>query len=187
MKIWYQTCSSIGSDAKWSRYERSLRAHIGSVVRNESEVHIQGSRFYTPAIDRYHYLEYWNARSIIENAVEAEKKGYDVFALGCFLDTGFREIQEIVDIPVAFSCQVALHMASMLVNKFMVLVPNNGLKERVVQKVTEFGFDRKLVSCTIKEFAHEKLQEAIEDVQPIWDELMEVTRGHADAELIVPG
>lgn len=187
MRIWYQSCTTIGSEEKWAAYQRALQDHIKTVVREDTEVHIHGTKVYTPAIDRYFFLEYFNTHSIIENAIRAQKEEFDVFALGCFLDSGFFEIQEAVDIPVAFSCQAALHVASILARRFLVVVPNQGLQVRVLERARFFGLHNRITACKVRPFEHEKLQIAINDIDAIWTEVEELVEGDSEAELLVPG
>ena len=187
MKIWYQSCTTIGSEKKWENYQNALKDHIKAVVRQDTEIHIQGTKVYTPAIDRYALLEYFNTHSIIENAIKAQEQGFDVFALGCFLDSGFFEIQDALDIPAIFSCQAALHLAGILARKFLVVVPNQGLKVRVKERARFFGLNKRIESCKVKPIEHEKLQIAINDIDVIRDELEQIVEEDCEAELLVPG
>ncbi|MEW6266273.1 MAG: aspartate/glutamate racemase family protein [Thermodesulfobacteriota bacterium] len=187
MKIWYQSCTALGAQEKLAGYQWALLKHIDRVKRPDTEVHVHGTRFYTPAIDGHYYLEYFNTGHIMENALKAQDQGYDAFALGCFLDSGFAEIQEILDIPVAFSCQAALHVASLLARKFLVVVPNKGLQARVIGKAGSFGLRERLVDCRVKRFEHEKMLKAIDDAGVILKELDELVEDDSDAEMIVPG
>lgn len=187
MKIWYQSCTTVGGDTQWKNYESALNVHLHRIVRPGGQIDIHGVRVSTPSIDRHHYFEYRNSFQVIENAIRAEREGYDVFALGCFLDSGALEVQEIVNIPVVFSCQNSLHLASLLSRKFLILVPNQGLQLRVKEKVRFFGLSERVTDCKVAEFEVPKLQKAFKDIDIIYKELEDKIDSASEAELIVPG
>ncbi len=187
MKIWYQSCTTVGKDTQWENYEQALRSHINRIIRKGNQVDIHGVKVSTTAIDRFHYFEFLNTNQVIENAMKSQKEGYDAFALGCFLDSGFLEIEETVEIPVTFSCQTSLHLASLLAKKIVILVPNRGLQLRVKEKIKFFGLVERVIDCKVAEFEVEKLQKAFKDPSIIWDELNRIIETDSEAEMIVPG
>ena len=60
------------------------------------------------------YIQYLHLGQIVDNAIAAEREGYDVFVLGGMRDLGYSEIPDAVDIPVAFIGEATFRVASLL-------------------------------------------------------------------------
>lgn len=187
MRIWYQSTTTIGREGQWGSYEQALKKHINRIVRKDTQIDIHGVKWRTDLIDQYFYFESLIIRQLIENAIRAKEEGYDVFAVGCYMDSGFLEIPEVIDIPVAFSCQASLNMASLLARKFAILVPNRKLQIRVKEMVRFHGLQERVTDCKVIEFEVEKLQKAFKDVSLVWEELSQVVESGSEAEMIVIG
>jgi allantoin racemase len=63
------------------------------------------------------------AHAIIEQTVEAERRGYDAVITACFGDPGVDAARELVRIPVIAPGETALLTARMLAHHFSVLTP----------------------------------------------------------------
>ena len=57
---------------------------------------------YRKWLEHSSYIRYLNEAQVIDNAIRAEREGYDAFCVGCTLDPGIAQIKEILDIPVVF-------------------------------------------------------------------------------------
>lgn len=73
---------------------------------------------------RYRYFQYLHAAQVFENALQAEREGYDAFVLGGMLDLAFYELREILHIPVLFIAETSFHAACILAPNFSVIAPN---------------------------------------------------------------
>lgn len=60
---------------------------------------------------------------VIEQAVEAEKRGFDAVITGCFSDPGVEAARERVNIPVIGPGETALLTARMISHHFSILTP----------------------------------------------------------------
>ncbi len=60
---------------------------------------------------------------VIEQAVEAERRGFDAVITGCFSDPGVEAARERVVIPVIGPGEAALYTARMLAHHFSVVTP----------------------------------------------------------------
>jgi Asp/Glu/hydantoin racemase len=187
MRIWYQSTTTIGRENQWGSYQQALKNHINKIVRKDTQIDLHGVKWRTDLIDQHFYFESLIIRQMIENAIKAKEEGYDVFAVGCYMDSGLLEIPEVIDMPVAFSCQASLSMASLLARKFAILVPNRGLQIRVKERVKFYGLQERVTDCKVKEFEVEKLQRAFKDVGLVLQELNQLVESDSEAELIVIG
>ena len=104
MKIWHQSATELGGlDA----YQRAIQAHATEVIGGEAQVDVRGlpPGAYAGAApsavlaNAYAYHRILNC--VIENAIQAEREGYDAFVVGSFSEPFLREIRSAVDIPVA--------------------------------------------------------------------------------------
>jgi len=77
--------------------------------------------------------------SVIRAAVEAEQEGYDGIILGCAGDPGLYAVREMIHIPVAGPGEYAVHLASMLGNRFSVLAIVDSCVPRHVHLVRRAG------------------------------------------------
>lgn len=92
------------------------------------------------------YEEAYNAIGMVQTAYRAEKKGYDAFLIGCALDPGLRAARAMLSIPVLAPTESAAHLASMLGNKFSIIVFEPGLRVILENKIREYGLGDKLAS-----------------------------------------
>ena len=60
---------------------------------------------------------------VVEQAVEAERRGFDAVITGCFSDPGVEAARELVVIPVIGPGETALYTARMLAQHFSVVTP----------------------------------------------------------------
>jgi Asp/Glu/hydantoin racemase len=55
------------------------------------------------------YVQYMHIGQVIENALQAERDGFDAFVLAGLRDLGHSELREAVDIPVVFAGEASYH------------------------------------------------------------------------------
>lgn len=91
------------------------------------------------------YEEYAAIPCTVQQAVQAEKAGYDAIILGCYADPGIDAIREMVSIPVAgpFECSVLTSL--MLGYRFGILTVTESMISMLEEKASALGVaDRKL-------------------------------------------
>lgn len=147
MRIWWQSSLSLGADPIWTPYQESLIKHVQKVARAGTEVDVHGVKFAEPLLERSNYVRYLNEAQVIDNAITAEREGYDAFCVGCTLDPGISEIREVVDIPVAFLSESCLHLACILGGKFSLLAFNKDVLLYLTQKIKQYGLEEQFVPC----------------------------------------
>ncbi len=134
MKLWFQSCGNLGTDPNWKDYEQSLAKHLRKVARPDTQLDLHGVQVWSSGVVSYRYHAYLNTAQIINNAVQAEREGYDAFAQTGTLDLGFHEIREAISIPAVFPVETALHVAAMLAPKIGFLVMNQAFLNYLNEK-----------------------------------------------------
>ena len=123
-------------------YWDHLQKHLDDIVDEGTVVDIIGI---TPGDAYAHSLEEWRTgREMICNAIQAEKDGYDGFAVGHFQEPGLYEARASVDIPVhglgeasmLYACQLGQKVGIVTINPryipwFHHQIGKYGLRERV--------------------------------------------------------
>ena len=113
MKFWHQSTNEV---SRIDAYKRGIVAHAKKLYGTDIEVHVQGLAEGTygdlsPSDALGNAYLYQRVLSpIIENAIEAERQGYDAFVMGSFSEPFLREMRTAVNIPV-----VSLTEASLLI------------------------------------------------------------------------
>lgn len=102
----------------------------------------------------------------------AEQEGFDAVVLGCFYDIGLDESRELTEsTPVVAPAEASTHLASMLGDRFSVLLGRQKWVVQVRDRLEKYGLDDRLssfetVSCGVLDFqsdpeeAHERLLDA---------------------------
>jgi allantoin racemase len=112
MRIWCQSGNPTGLVP--TAYAVSLKRHVQEVARPDTVVELHGLETVVQGADRYFSTHHVMGTLITKSAIQAEREGYDAFAVTCTMDPGFFEVREMVDIPVAFILESSLHLACLL-------------------------------------------------------------------------
>ena len=126
MKIWHQSATELGGlDA----YKRAIEAHAAEVVGGEAQVDVRGlppgayAGIAPSAVLSNAYAYHRILSCVIENAIRAEREGYDAFVVGSFSEPFLREIRSAVDIPVASLAESSLLVGCSL-GHYVALISN---------------------------------------------------------------
>lgn len=150
MKIWYQSSMALG-DPHFEPYEEFLKKHVQDCVKPGTTVTVNGVKAHHPGMSHSFYIESLNAGGAIDNAIQAEREGYDAFAFGCMTDPAHQYIRECVSIPVAFALETSIHLACLLADKFTFLSHHPWLLQRAEGLIKEYGlWERYLPSNYIR-------------------------------------
>lgn len=191
IRIFYQVFSASASvDPKWTWYEESSKAYIPTVARPGTEIHLTGTALRAPKMIYSKYVKHLHIEQVIENAVRAEREGYDAFVTGGMFDLGLQELREAVDIPVLGIAEACYYTACMMVQRFGVihtdewfvkvtgnLLKSYGIADRAVLGQYIEGWDP---SSILKGF-EERPEELIEAILKVSRKLI-----REGAELLIP-
>ena len=103
MRIWHQSFTVL---SELGAYDQALRVHFERVSRPDTKIVMHGMREGTyrtnyPGDDiRHAGFQLLHALQFVEAAVQAERQGFDAFALSTLPEPALVEIRTLVDIPV---------------------------------------------------------------------------------------
>jgi allantoin racemase len=151
LRFWHQSMTELEG---LGIYRRFLMSHAIEILGEEATLQVEGlrsgsyhGRAPTAALENafvYHRI----LDQVIDNAIKAERQGYDAYVIGSFSEPYLREIRSAVRIPVVSILETSILVACSLGKKiipianapqiaFMVqtAVDKHGLKERIMPAV----------------------------------------------------
>ena len=141
MKLWYQ---SLSHRADTNPYGAVLMKILAAVADSGTEIHMQGVERSTGIGQHYRLLEYHDTHEVIENAIRAQREGYDAFLIGNISDAGLREAREQVGIPVLGLGETCMHLACMMVASFGMVAISERWIPRLLDNARRCGLERQL-------------------------------------------
>jgi allantoin racemase len=160
------------------RKKRSLQA----VLRPETQLDMFAAASGVPYIESS--LEFYlSEAAVARKVVEVAGMGYDAVVGTAFLDNGLEAARELVDIPVVGPAKTTLYMASILANKFAVIMAAGDLPKHVWAFAKVLGVSDRLVAiptlqCTVADFLHHE-ESAIAMIVAMGQRLMEAQGAEA--------
>ncbi len=177
MKIWWQSSMALGKDPVWVPYQESLKSHLDRVARPGATVDLRGVKVVEPILGRSAYARYLNEGQIIENAITAEREGYDAVCIGCTLDPGIEEIKEATGLPAVFLFETCTHLAYTLAGRFSLLAFNKEVLRLHEQVVRRYHLGECLVPCdTVMNMTSRDLSTSIRNPGPVIEAVRQVGR-----------
>ncbi len=113
IRLWYQ---SFIDPAAHGPYFEILRAHLERIADPATEIGIGGIA--PPSTELHRLTEARCARRVLRNALQAEREGFDGFAIGHFQEGGIADVKSAVDIPVIGLGEAAMYYACLLGRRF---------------------------------------------------------------------
>jgi allantoin racemase len=188
MKLWYQ---SLARDVESSHYGEMLRKIFASCANPGTEIHLQGIHKSSGFGVHYRYLEHNDVTEVIENALRAEREGYDAFLIANVSDAGIREAREMLNIPVLGLCETSMHIACMMGANFGMVNINRKWAARNYENVVRAGLLGRLVGMEPLDTSPLALKQAMTD-NTLRDQTLESFKKAArrlldkGAEVIIP-
>ncbi len=143
MRLWYQ---SFARATEFGPYAETLRETVRSAADPGTEIEIHGIERGGGVADDYRYIQYLDTGEVIENAVRAEREGFDAFLLGNIADPGLHEIRELVRIPALGLCETSLHLACMMGRRYGMITINPKFTPRILENIRYYGLTEQLAS-----------------------------------------
>lgn len=114
IRIWHQSVNELG---RIGAYKAALEARAAAFLGAEAQVTVAGmpdgtygAESPTAALGNA-YLYHKVLSPIVEQAVEAERAGYDAFVIGSYSEPFLREMRAAVDIPVVSLMEASVLLA----------------------------------------------------------------------------
>lgn len=103
LKFWHQSMTELAGQGAYSRY---LSSHAKKILGDEADVHIRGLKAgsyhghaLTEALENA-FVYYRVLDQVIDNAIQADREGYDAFVIGSFSEPYLREIRSAVNLSL---------------------------------------------------------------------------------------
>lgn len=152
-RIWHQSSLDL---SQLPGYTAMLGEHGRAVTGPDTVIDLHGVQTgpWAPGV----YCQYsahgshLSVVQIIENAIRAEREGYDAVALSCFLDPALDEMRELVDIPVVSSLESALEVAGKLGRAFGLITRHRHMNRRVSTLIRQYHYGDRVVVLTPLDF-----------------------------------
>lgn len=145
MKIWYQTYAALGVDPKWNDYDTNLKSYVQKVARPDTRVDVHGVDRYFPKMPLSEYVQSLHILQVIDQALQAEREGYDAFCLGGSRDLGYELLREVLDMPVVFISESSYYYACQVSRKFGIVTVGAESLRKQMELVRYHGLDERCV------------------------------------------
>jgi Asp/Glu/hydantoin racemase len=122
IRIWHQSMTDL---VNLPQYAKTLAEHAKAVCAADTVVDIHGvapgsypanmtpiEAIVNPWVDKM------ISAQIVNNAVIAQREGYDAVAISCFFDPGLREARSLVNIPVVSLCETSFFVGTTMGGRF---------------------------------------------------------------------
>ena len=195
MRIWHQSFSDLD---RVPLYRATLARHAKAVMPQGSEVVLHGLRPGTYGPDfapihtiRHRYLEFLNEAQVCEAALEAERQGYDAFALACFYDPALRSARSLVDIPCVGLSESCMLVACSLGHRFGLVSLEDSQRAQHEELARSYGLRERLAAVVPMEPAVDEymLEADAAGARPFIRSFEEACTRlvAAGAEVVIPG
>ena len=192
MKIWHQSFTVLED---LPAYRDAMAAHIRKVVRPDTQVEMHGQLPGTypsnypgtdlgfAALGTLHSLQW------ILRAVEAERTGFDAYAMATIPNPMIREIRTIVDIPVVGYGEASYHVASMLGRRFGLLVFIDRMAPLLEDHIAGHGLASRCIGVRPSGLTFQQVLAGYTSPAPVIERFQESARDliRAGADVIIPG
>jgi allantoin racemase len=156
MRIWHQSLTVLDD---LPSYANLMQQHIRRVVHPDTTVDLHGLRPGTYPADypgddiSYGFFFSMHATQFPRQALEAERAGYDAFAMCTLPDPMLREVRTVVDIPVVAAGEACFHLACSLGHRFGMLVFIDAMAARYGEQIGSYGLAERCVGVRPVGFA----------------------------------
>jgi Asp/Glu/hydantoin racemase len=192
IRIWHQSFTVL-SDL--SAYDDALKAHFSRVARTDTEIVMHGMRPGTyrsnyPGEDIKHVgLQYLHGLQFIQAGVEAERQGFDAYALSTLPEPALREVRALVDIPVVGYGEAAMLMACTLGRRFGVLMFIKDMADLITDNAVRHGLRERFVAARPLPFGFTDILKAFDNPEALIQRFQDSARAliAEGANVIIPG
>ena len=153
-RIWQQSSLDL---SQLPGYAAALREHRCGACGPETVIDVHGVETGNwLAGDYFKYSSHSNhlkVTQIIENAMCAEREGYDAVAISCFLDSGLEDARDALDIPIVSSLETTLEIASKLGHSFALITRAKHMNARVRALIRQYKYEDRVAVLTPLDFS----------------------------------
>jgi Asp/Glu/hydantoin racemase len=192
IRIWHQSFTVLQD---LGAYDAALKAHFKRVARPDTEIVMHGMRPGTyrtnyPGNDiRHAGLQFLHATQFVQAGLDAERDGFDAYAISTLPDPALREIRSMLRIPVVGYGESAMLTSCLLGSKFAVMVFISELTDLIAANAEKYGLAGRFAGVTDVGFRFTDVLAAFDNPGALIDRFREAARKRiaAGAEVIIPG
>ncbi len=192
IRIWHQSFTVLQD---LGPYADALREQVARVTRPDTEVVLHGMREGTyptnyPGTDiRYAAGQYVHGLQFLAGAVQAEREGYDAYAICTLPEPALAEARSLVNIPVVGYFESALHTASFLGQRVGVLLFIEEMIPLMARNAARHGFAERMGAVRHVGFGFQDVLKAFSDPEPLLERFRTAARGliAEGVDVIIPG
>lgn len=192
IRIWHQSFTVLQD---LGAYDEALNAHFKRVARPGTEVVMHGMRPGTyrtnyPGNDiRHAGLQHLHSIQFVQAGLQAERDGFDAYAISSLPDPGLREIRSMLRIPVVGYGESAMLTSCLLGARFAVVVFISELTDLIADNARKYGLAERFAGVTDVGFRFNDVLEGFSKPGPLIDRFRAAARQRiaAGAEVIIPG
>jgi len=145
IRIWHQSFTDI---TKLPGYKSMLQNHASGICEASTSVDVHGVKPGTypegmAPIDMvaYRWAHHLVFVQVVENAMRAEREGYDAVAISCFVDPGLALARSVTNIPILSSLENSLLVSSLIGRSFGLIALDEAMAETVTELIREYGYE----------------------------------------------
>ncbi len=150
VKIWHQSYTDL---TRLPGYAAMLQEHAQRICEPDTQVVLHGVAPGTYpegmppiAMVGLPYANHLVFLQIIENAIQAEREGYDAMAISCFVDPALEAARSMVDIPIVSSCESALLVSATIGRAPGLLTLDEIMAKELRHLVARYGYAGRVVA-----------------------------------------
>lgn len=192
MRIWHQSFTVL---EELPAYAAELDKHFKKVALPTTEVVLHGMHPQTyetnyPGVDiRYSYLQYLHGQQFALRAIHAEEQNYDAYAIMSLPEPALREARTLVDIPVVGYGESSFITASLLGQRFGVLLFIKEMSPIVDRNLESYGLRDRYVGAYDVGFGFSDVLAAYDSADALIDKFHVASRKliQMGCDVIIPG
>lgn len=193
MKIWFQKHVVAG---RMPGLDRALDGHLRRLARPGTTIEfhsLPAETYASPLPERY--VRFGAVESLFATyfslqVILAERQGYDAFVIGTAQDPGLTEARAWASIPVLGFGETAMHIASIIGQRFAFVGFIPELAEPLTVNARRYGLDERLVPFRVVEGGPEIVERGFAgETAPFVEAFSTAARGAigGGADVIIPG
>src|SRR3954468_2436322 len=169
-KIWFQGATD---RVHMAPYISKVEAHLKAILDADFSATFHSTT--PPATTTHAITEFRIARTLVKNAVEAERQGYSAMVINHFQDAGLAEVKSVVDIPVIGLGETTLFHACTLGRKLGLVTINPVFIPWHEDQVIRYGLQSRVVGvravdASVSDFIDGvATREAFDGLCPKWE------------------
>jgi allantoin racemase len=119
--------------------------------------------------DRYRASFHIVVSHMVKSVLRAEPQGFDAVAVVNTLDHGYYEMRELLDIPVVFITESAMHLACQLAPGFSFVTHNAAMQRNVTELAKRYGLTERMVAGAHLDLTYEDFPKMYDDPETYVD------------------